>query len=185
MVNHKNKLSIIGFLILPAIILGVDLELVRAYKNPRVKAFLDMIAYAEGTAHDLGYRTNYTGKIFNSFTDHPRTVYSGILNGKTIRSSAAGRYQFLTKTWDEIAPRIQVCDFSPLSQDYGALELIRNSGALEEIKAGRIGRAIIKVNKIWASLEGSPYGQPTKSIAQLKKVFMDRLLFYQQRMLIT
>ncbi len=40
----------------------------------RVKAFLDTIALAEGTASPDGYRTQYTGTKFVSFQDHPREM---------------------------------------------------------------------------------------------------------------
>src|SRR5437016_1631760 len=116
----------------------------RAYKNPRVRAFLDMIAYAEGTQHDLGYRTQFTGVFFHNFNDHPRKKLCGYLKGKEICSTAAGRYQFLQKTWDAVAPRIEARNFSPIYQDYAAIELMRQNDALQDILEGKIGKAIKK-----------------------------------------
>lgn len=176
--NVKKYMFLVGLIV--GVAHAVDLELVRAYQNPRVRAFLDMIAFSEGTDHDLGYRTQYTGAIFKNFNDHPRQKLCGILKGKEVCSTAAGRYQFLARTWDDVAPRIQADNFSPLNQDYAALELIRQWGALTDIIAGKIGLAIKKLNRVWASFTGSPYGQPTRPLSELKAVYLARLAGYQK-----
>ena len=79
----KKKIKMLGISIVLAhmVVLPVDLELVRAYQNPRVRAFLDMIAHAEGTNHDLGYRTQYTGAVFHSYHDHPRQKFVVLSKG--------------------------------------------------------------------------------------------------------
>ncbi|MDW8420131.1 MAG: glycoside hydrolase family 104 protein [Chitinophagales bacterium] len=137
-------------------------------KNANVQAFLRVIRYAEGTAGANGYRTMFTGKLFNNgYADHPRqTNCAGRLC-----STAAGAYQFLSTTWDYLRLRLKLKDFSPLSQDMAAVELIREKKALDDIIAGRFESAIGKLNKTWASLPGSPYGQPVKTMAELKTQF--------------
>lgn len=142
----------------------------QAVNNPNVQAFLRVIRFAEGTAGPNGYRTMFTGKLFdNGFADHPRVNNCA----GTLCSTAAGAYQFLAKTWDEVAFRLQLPDFSPESQDIAAVELIRRRGALNDVIAGNFESAIQKVNKEWASMPGSPYGQPTKTIAELKSVYQN------------
>ena len=156
--------------------------IVRAHKDPRVLAFLDMIAFAEVTDSPHGYNMQYPGVVFNGYKDHPRTVMSGMVEGTEIRSTAAGRYQILAKTWDKIAKIIQAPDFSPLYQDYAAIQLIYERGALKDIVKGDIKQAILKVNKIWAPLAGAPFGQPTKSLQILLSVYAAKLKARKQIM---
>lgn len=139
---------------------GVDDD--TAQRN--VRAFLDTIAYSEGA----DYNTLVGGGTFDDFSDHPRryiTVRPGLV------SSAAGRYQFLARTWDGLRARLGLPDFSPASQDAGAIELIRQRGALRDVQAGRFASAIDKVRPIWASLPGAGYGQPERSFQQLQAVY--------------
>jgi muramidase (phage lysozyme) len=142
----------------------------QAARNER--AFLDMIAYAEGTNGPNGYRTLFGGGLFDSMADHPR-VYKPFTNGRgeTLRSSAAGRYQFLVKTWDTLRGRLDLPDFGPASQDSAALELIRERGALNDVRAGRTSAAIAKIAPIWASMPGAGYAQPEKKITALLAQF--------------
>lgn len=128
--------------------------------NPNVRAFLLVIRLGEGTLGDDGYRTIYGGSHFDSFADHPRTVVKA---GKW-SSSAAGAYQFLSKTWDALVSQHNLRDFTPASQDLGALYLIEGRKALQDVLNGDISQAITKCNREWASLPGSPYGQPTQTM---------------------
>lgn len=131
-------------------------------------AFLDMIAYSEGTSGVNGYRTLFGGSLFASFDDHPR-MYFDFTNskGQKLKTSAAGRYQFLIKTWDELARKLSLPDFSPASQDAACLELIRQRGALGDVEAGRVETAINKCAKTWASLPGAGYSQPERKLTSL------------------
>lgn len=131
-------------------------------------AFLSMIAWAEGTDRFHGYATAFGGGLIPSLHDHPRKFYSFTNSrGEKLRTSAAGRYQFLVKTWDTLAARLGLPDFGPDSQDRAALELIRERGALGDVRAGRTAQAIEKVAKIWASLPGAGYAQPEKKLTAL------------------
>ncbi|MFN3360667.1 MAG: glycoside hydrolase family 104 protein [Pseudanabaenaceae cyanobacterium] len=112
-----------------------------------LQAFLRVIRYAEGTDSEDGYQIEFTGTRFYNFADHPRRVRC---SGR-LCSSAAGAYQFLETTWDDVARRIGAPDFSPEWQDLAAIELIRREGALEDVEAGRIERAIAKTANVWAS----------------------------------
>lgn len=130
-----------------------------------LRAFLDMIGYSEGA----GYATLVGGGTFGSFADHPRQ-YVQVRPG--LVSSAAGKYQILAKTWDPLRARLGLPDFGPASQDAAAVELIRERGALNDVKAGRFAVAIDKCRGCWASLPGAPYGQPTHAFTELQAVYL-------------
>lgn len=135
-------------------------------------AMLLTIRSAEGTAGRNGYRTLFGGGLFDSLADHPRQRITRMSNGKPITSSAAGAYQFLERTWDRIALRLGLPDFSEASQDAAALELIREAGALGDVDAGRFELAVRKIRKIWASLPGAGYGQPERALSELQAAFV-------------
>lgn len=140
-------------------------------ENANVRAFLAMIRAGEGTADANGYRRMFGGKLFDSYADHPRVKVSASLGGQVITSTAAGAYQFLSRTWDECAAALELTDFSPPSQDEAAVFLIRRRGALADVKAGNFEEAVRKCAKEWASLPGSPYGQPVKTLAQARATY--------------
>lgn len=137
-------------------------------QGDNVRAFLDMIAYAEGTSGPDGYRTMFGGSLMDSYADHPGRVFSFTNSkGQSLKTTAAGRYQFLRATWAQLKSKLGLQDFGPASQDAGAIELIRQRGALNDVKAGRIVEAIAKVKTIWASLPGAGYSQPERNITNL------------------
>lgn len=129
---------------------------------PNVQAFLKLIRTGEGTTDMAGYSRLFGGAQFVSFVDHPRVA---VPFGNT-HSTAAGAYQILAGTWDEIAAQYGLQDFSPANQDIAAVALIKRRGALGDVLAGRFATAIAKCNREWASLPGSPYGQPTLTLAR-------------------
>lgn len=134
-----------------------------------VAALLRVIRAGEGTSDAGGYRRLFGGGTFSSFADHPRVKVTK--SGYT--STAAGAYQFLSSTWDETARIMGLSDFSPASQDLAALGRIAARGALDDAIAGRLESALRKISREWASLPGSPYGQPTISLARAQQVFAD------------
>jgi len=144
------------------------------WELPRpVRAFLDTLAYAEGT--DWHYNYIYTFATFDSYAAHPaRRICAG-----SLCSTAAGRYQFLSSTWAPLASDLALGDFSPPNQDKACLETIRRAGAYGLVKNSykyeNFSAALTKLNKIWASLPGSPYGQPTHSRAELWKAYQAAL----------
>lgn len=135
--------------------------------NPNLRAFLDMIAVSEGTkGHgDDGYNVLVGGDLFTGYADHPRRVIT--LNRAGLKSSAAGRYQILQRTFDAYKARLKLPDFSPASQDAIALQIIRERGATDDILQGRVVSAINKCRNIWASLPGAGYGQRENEMADL------------------
>lgn len=134
------------------------------------QAFLDMIAYSEGTANAgaNGYRMMFGGALCNNLDDHPRQIFSFTnRRGETLKTSAAGRYQFLSRTWDELANKLGLPDFSESSQDSACLELIRRCGALPYVDKGDIQTSINRCAKTWASLPGAGYAQPERKLSSL------------------
>jgi lysozyme len=132
-------------------------------------AFLAMIRASEGTSGEDGYRAlfGYTptnGKTFSSFDDHPRLRFAFTqTDGKVNYTTAAGAYQFTAPTWDRIAYKLDLTDFSPENQDRAALELVKEKGALEDVRAGRFDVAVNKLGKIWASLPSANVAQPRRT----------------------
>lgn len=148
---------------------GLDPALLR---NANVRAFLRVIRKGEGTSDDLGYQRMFGGKLFSSFADHPRQTNCWTFSsGKKLCSTAAGAYQFLSRTWDETARIMGLTDFSPASQDMGALGRIAARGALPDVLAGRFELALKKVSWEWASMPGSPYGQPVITLSSAREIY--------------
>jgi muramidase (phage lysozyme) len=150
--------------------------------DPKVRAFLDVIAYAEGTFFTKeGYRRIFGKQVFKNFRAHPRQVVCASSRGRPLCSSAAGRYQFSQKMWKRVASLIGARDFSPANQDRAAVFLLHDARALEPLKRGKFDEALRRVRKIWASLPGAPYNQPMKKLYELRIFFKVRLWYYQKR----
>ena len=143
-----------------------------------LRALLETIQIAEGTLHkdskeDEPYRTVFggmvlplTGEVYN---DHPRILRHGW-------SDAAGAYQFLSTTWDEMSTG----DFSPKSQDATALHLIKSTLTPAEFQRVELEGeltpvAIYKLARHWASLPGpnghSLYNQTAKSEDEVFQIY--------------
>jgi muramidase (phage lysozyme) len=135
---------------------------------PNVRAMLAVIRKGEGTSDSAGYGRIFGGQMFTDFSKHPNIKVTK--SGYT--STAAGAYQFLFSTWKETASAMGLSDFSPSNQDLGALGRIAARGALDDVINGRFYLAIQKMGKEWASLPGSPYGQPVQTIAGAQQVYI-------------
>lgn len=110
---------------------GAPLPIAATTLAPEAKALLTGISGAESP----GYNVRYGGSTFDGYADHPRTdvpIMTGPMRGQT--SSAAGRYQFLGSTWDNVKAKYGLPDFSPASQDLGAWQLARDT---YQTKTGR------------------------------------------------
>jgi muramidase (phage lysozyme) len=162
--------------------------------SPRVKAMLDVLAYTEGTGDDYGkvadgivlkspHDHTLIGKKNVSVTDfsqHPEILVKW---SETIKTTAAGRYQFILPTWKGL----QMADFTPASQDTAAVTLMQQGGMIPLLLSGKpedFEKAVNLGAKIWASLPtatgGSEYaGQPARHMAKIKQHFEDALKKYQ------
>lgn len=142
-------------------------ELAGYLSNPNVQKVLRVIGQAEGTVGDKvadPYRIAFGGSTFDSLDNHPNTLTAFTqTDGKQNKSSAAGAYQFLKPTWDDVSSKLGLKDFSPRSQDIAALELINRAGALQDVLKGDTSTAFSKLGGTWASLPASPYAQPKRS----------------------
>ncbi|WP_290874912.1 glycoside hydrolase family 104 protein [Aquabacterium sp.] len=135
--------------------------------HPQVRAMLAVIRRGEGTADAAGYSRLFGGASFSGFADHPRQAVSKW----GLTSTAAGAYQMLSKVWDETRDLMGLGSFSPRNQDIAALGRIAARGALPDVLAGNLTAAIKRLNKEWASLPESPYGQGTITWATARDVF--------------
>ena len=148
-----------------------------------------MIAAAEGTSniancgqYDLGYQGIFgcdriSSRVFSNYSKHPQRSYR---TGWGTLSDASGRYQFKSMTWNELAIAHGIRDFSPESQDYGAALKIkqRGSSVASIVDYDTFLRAAKGVNLEWASMPGSPYGQPVKNGRKLYSVYTQALALY-------
>jgi muramidase (phage lysozyme) len=156
-------------------------------------AFLDMIAFSEGTStHPItknnGYDVIVTGldrkpEIFTDYSDHPfaKGRRSKIINKKGLTSNASGRYQFMLRDWIHYRDLLGLQDkskyplgaFSPAAQDAWAIQLIRERKAIDFIDSGYFAAAVWRVKNIWASLPGANYGQRENPLEVLQAFYRD------------
>lgn len=150
-------------------------QLEQALANPNVRKFLDLISYTEGTQGN-GYRTAFGGGKLSHLNDHPRYLKSfKQTDGKSNKTSAAGRYQFVSKTWDGVARQYGLRDFSPQNQDLGAVALLFQRGAIPALLKGDFQTAIRKTGAEWASLPSSNYKQNKRSWDNVNKFLGGKL----------
>lgn len=151
---------------------------VSAAGGKNVLAFLDMLAWSEGTrtsryTKDDGYDVVVGGinspNTFSSYAGHPNVLVT--VNKQGLKSTAAGRYQLLFRWWKPYRDMLLLKDFSPESQDRVAIQQIRERGALGDIQAGRVREAIAKCRNIWASLPGAGYQQREHRLEDLVKQY--------------
>ena len=146
--------------------------------TPERRALLNTIRFAEGTwkdGKDQGYRILYGGGQFQDLSRHPERVVV-----KRYTSAAAGAYQFLPTTWQEVATRLDLPSFAPEHQDQAALHLVEKRGALKEVDRNGLTKAAMnRLAPEWASFPThagqSAYGQPVKSHAELVAFYVTNL----------
>ena len=129
--------------------------------NNQRKAFLDMLAWSEGTdngrqkTRNHGYDVIVGGELFTDYSDHPRKLVAKPKTQINRRRTLPASFPLVgclpQAAWPE--------DFSPKSQDAVALQQIKERGALPMIDRGDIRQAIDRCSNIWASLPGAGYGQ--------------------------
>ena len=129
--------------------------------NPTQRGFLDTLAGPESGG---AYNIRNGGGLFNDYSRFPAGIGPGGM------SSAAGRYQFLSGTWGDVAPKIGATDFSPANQDRGAWYL---AATTYRTKTGRDLEADLKegghqqqiagvLGPIWPSLPGGSQSHETQ-----------------------
>ncbi len=159
----------------------------RLQTEKNLNAFLWMIRFSVGTDQPDGYRVVYGYEtVLKDLSDHP--IATGEWTGKRLpdeycrraginppcKSTAAGAYQFIYPTWKSLKSRLNLKDFSPQSQDLAAIQLIRESYALEDVQVGMFSFAVLKIRHIWPSLPGNTAGQPQRKLAELKDYYINK-----------
>jgi muramidase (phage lysozyme) len=169
-------------------------------ESPGILAMLDAIAYAEfrfnpESTNSDAYKTIFDYLYFSSFKGHPRRENCS----RGICSDAAGRYQFLSSTWDTYqkflserpVPEIKwlkgpLPDFSPESQDKMAIFALWFKFGYESLKVIRMGdngtldQVTRKLAMEWASLPGSPHGQGTLDWPSFRNYYWKRFQHYNK-----
>ncbi|WP_110599801.1 glycoside hydrolase family 24 protein [Salinicola lusitanus] len=146
-----------------------------------VCAMLDTLAFSEIGPEmladsDDGYDVlvgSLPGDV-NRFTDyhqHPLPPSHAIEYRPGIWSTAAGRYQILSRYWPHYRDQLGLQDFGPISQDLYAIQQLREQRALPLIQAGRFIDAVAAIRNIWASLPGAGYGQHEHEIDALARAY--------------
>ena len=109
--------------------------------NNQRKAFLDMLAWSEGTdngrqkTRNHGYDVICRRETVTDYSDHPRKLVASL----KLKSTGAGRYQLLSRWWDAYRKQLGLKDFSEKVRTV-ALQQIKERGALPMIDRGDIIR---------------------------------------------
>lgn len=170
----------------------------RYLKNPNIQAFLDSIAAAEGTEYreiffdkpDIigsahGYNVRFPNTTFYSYKKHPEIAMSGRVGSTMFSSTASGRYQILKGTWNTIARRLDLKDFSPRNQDIAALYLFWEKKVIKNIASDNINtrenfeQVVKKLGNTWASFPGSHHGQTRIKMNEYKTFFDSRIAYHR------
>ena len=133
------------------------------------RALLDTIAFTEGTRGrgQNGYNVTFAYHYFTSCTRHPnlRICAGGYC------STAAGRYQFLTTTWNGLG----YANFGPANQDRAGMKLVSRRGANvptgRALSATEFANTMNRISYEWASLPPGRYGQPSYSMAATRREY--------------
>lgn len=144
--------------------------------DQKLKAFLDLIAYSEGTSliklpdANEGYGVLVTGingpATFTDYSTHPNILVT-VREHPLLQSTAAGRYQLLYRWFHPYAAQLGLKDFSPESQDTIAVQQMREHHAVAMVEAGDVEGAISACSGVWASFPGNSYGQGGKNMDDL------------------
>jgi muramidase (phage lysozyme) len=150
--------------------------------SPQMAAFLATIRWAEtGSSGYESYRKLVFNGTFDDFSTHPKVRQCARVSLINVCSTAAGAYQMLDISWNDLQPNLGLKDFSPPSQDKMAIEYIRRNKAVDDVESGNVEMAFCKVGKVWASLICNDYNQNAKSIEELTKYYNSQLNVYQGR----
>jgi len=130
---------------------------------PGQRALLDVIAGGEAQSYNTRFNGNGPSATFDSYDDHPRQLVP-IPWMRGYKSDAAGRYQFISTTWDKLKNQLGLTDFTPPNQDAAAWQNAQNafsarypgqdlSAALAARQYGPVASAL---GSEWASIQRDP-----------------------------
>ncbi|MER3434965.1 MAG: muramidase [Leptolyngbya sp. ERB_1_1] len=156
---------------------GADAPLVMRGGDPYIRALMRTISASESNVKNP-YGVMYGGTYAQSLSEHPDrciTIVSGPNTGNC--TTAAGRYQFITTTWQEKARRYhpapsgflmwQNYSFEPQYQDEVVYRWLSDSQAWgvdirQMLKKGQINTVLKMLSGTWTSLG---YGIETNSMS--------------------
>jgi muramidase (phage lysozyme) len=150
-------------------------DLRQALHNDNVRALLRVIREGESDQTSDAYR-KLVGDgpgvySITDLTDHPRRVVH--IDRLQVFSSAAGAYQFLTRTWDELVDQYGFENFGPMCQDEAAVGLFVKRKALDAAIGGAVALWLDKCSYEWASLPPGRYGQGELTIEHVVQVYTE------------
>jgi len=131
-------------------------------------ALLDVIAFAEGTRGQSndGYNVTFGFRTFATCEHHPRML---VCEG--LCSDAAGRYQFLSTTWEEVGLKT----FTPDNQDRAAIQRVVGRGGhipSDRPLSGAEFSALMDIISFeWASLPPGRFGQTAHSFGEVRSEY--------------
>ncbi len=128
-------------------------------EEKNVKAFLRLIRRAEHGKDDSSvYYIRSGGEKVADTAAHPGPEPIEKWGKK---STAAGAYQILHRTWAEAQRKGIVTDFSPASQDKLARSKLQERRALKYVQEGKVKEAIPLLRSEWTSLPGAKQSKMT------------------------
>jgi len=144
--------------------------------HPNVEAFLRVVRGGETSQDDSAYRMLFGSELYTGSIDaHPRIAkmspwgWTAPFGAYQIMAVVPGKVK--TDTYDRLA-KVLGPSMEPYEQDLKACLLLHWRGAMEDVRAGRLEQAIAKCGDEWASLPGSKYGQPTRTLEQARKTYL-------------
>ncbi len=165
------------------------LPLAMAGGDPYIRALMRTISASESNM-DKPYHLLYGGQTIKELNQHPDTCIT-IETGPNLGdcTTAAGRYQFLTTTWQAKAQKYhpnppgwlefwQVYDFAPEAQDIVVYRWLLDSDAWgtdisQQLQNGEITQVLELLSGTWTSLG---YGIETNSMSsQLTRIYSEML----------
>ncbi len=172
-------------------------ELADLARKPEIRAMLDTIGFTEGTGLNYGKVVNGTviGQNKKSMgfdaalapgarnvstldmSQHPNVK---VQVNNNIVSSAAGRYQFLSGTWDNLTQKLGLQNFHATTQDLAAVQLMRERNMIEPLLGGDLRTAVARGAREWASLpqadgRGVYAGQHARSFEAIERAYQGYL----------
>ena len=136
----------------------------RDLADPKVQALVDLIENRETGGH---FNMIVGGTKFTDFSRHPNVFV------KKYNSTAAGAYQFNVGTWKDVSSALGLTDFTPQSQRYGAVYLLRRLGAIQKLQSGDVEGAILAAGKRWDSLPKDVNGKSLSGAKHPLKPIVD------------
>jgi muramidase (phage lysozyme) len=157
--------------------------------DPYIRALMRTISAAESNTREP-YQVLYGGRSFESLRQHPNTCVA-IVTGPNVGqcTTAAGRYQFLTETWQEKAQQYHPkppswyrvwgdYSFDPESQDWVVYQWLKDTAAWNldiaaTLRQGELDIVLRRLSGTWTSLG---YGIESNTMtARLPRIYQEIL----------